>query len=68
MTSERTAPRLRVEMDGEVDAGIDASLLAAAIRTLLAGGAWPAGPEQQVAEAVMGAVASEARDRGVPWP
>jgi hypothetical protein len=62
------ATRLRVEVGGEIDAGVDASLLAPAIRTLLAGGAWPAGPEQQVAEAVLGAVASEARDRGVPWP
>jgi hypothetical protein len=61
-------PRLRVEVGGEIQAGIDASLLAPAIRTMLAGGAWPDGPERLVADAVVGAVAAEARARGVPWP
>ena len=68
MTPEGAAPYLRVDVGGEIDAGIDASLLAPAIRALLAGGAWPPGPERQVADAVIGAVASEARDRGMPWP
>lgn len=64
MTEARAPSRLRVVVDSRVDP----LLLAPAIRVRLAGGAWPAGPERQVADAVEAAVAA-ARGREEPsWP
>jgi hypothetical protein len=44
--------RVRVEVDREVDV----HQLAAAVRRRVSGGSWPAGPERQVADAVVATV------------
>jgi hypothetical protein len=67
MTENRPVPNLRIPVDTGVDAGIDPFLLAPAIRTILSGGDWPVGPERQVAEAVVRAVRTEAREQGSTW-
>lgn len=55
--------RLRVE----VDRPVDPTLLVSAIRRRVAGHPWPAGPEREVADAVVAARDGRDTEEGATW-